>query len=195
MVQTVQQAMEIPQLLLDKVLDVPVWQVLRVPQVQAVMMTVVISQLHFVDVQMVLSPRPLRVWAPQGAVHRLLDELKGGRVQRHTVRGVMSTGTEPPLPTIRCKQLVCMHKHTHIKHKVRTTSTTTTTRTHLGEPIVIMSSDWSWSQPHATPLDQKDKTMRLAQVLFECPHMQDLPVTLDLTQSPTFGDSEPRVFG
>ena len=35
MVQTVQQAIETPQLLLDKVLDVSIWQVLRVPKVQA----------------------------------------------------------------------------------------------------------------------------------------------------------------
>ena len=88
-VQTVQQAMEILQLLLNKVPDVPVWQVLRVPQVQAVMMTVVISQLHLVDAQMVWSPRPLSVWAPQGAVHRLRDELKGGLFK------AVCTGTRP----------------------------------------------------------------------------------------------------
>ena len=57
MVQTVPQAIEIPQLLLDKVLDPPVWEVLRVPQVQAVMMTVMITHLHLVDVQMVWSPQ------------------------------------------------------------------------------------------------------------------------------------------
>ena len=87
-------AVDIP--VVDKVLDIPGWQVLRVPQVQAVMMRVVISQLHLVDVQIVWSPR---VWAPQGAVHRLRDELKGGFLgpcaQAHG-QGVMSTGTRPP---------------------------------------------------------------------------------------------------
>ena len=86
MVLTVQQAIEIPQLLLDMVIDVLVVRVVRDPQVQPVMMTVVISQLHLVDFQMVWSPRPLRVWAPQGTVHRLRVELKGG-VHRHTARG------------------------------------------------------------------------------------------------------------
>ena len=46
---TVQQTIEIPQLLLYKVVDVPVWQVLRVPRVQVVMLTVVIPQLQLVE--------------------------------------------------------------------------------------------------------------------------------------------------
>ena len=40
---------------MDKVVDVPVWQVVRVPQVQAVKMTVVIPQLQFVEKLVVLT--------------------------------------------------------------------------------------------------------------------------------------------
>ena len=49
MVQPVQMTTAIPQLLVDKVVDFPVWQVVRVPQVHVVQMTVVIPQLQLVE--------------------------------------------------------------------------------------------------------------------------------------------------
>ena len=117
---------EVPQLLVDKVLDVLVWQVLRDPQVQAVMMTVVISQLHLVDVQMVWS-RPLNVWAPSGVVHRLCDELKGGFFK------AVCTGTRPGGHVHRDMaphskvQAAGMYGQTHISSTTSEPPPTTTT--------------------------------------------------------------------
>ena len=65
---------------MDKVVDVPVWLVSRVPLVQAVMMTVVIPQLQLVVnltlASMKTSEAPQLLFVDKGAAHGG-DELLG----------------------------------------------------------------------------------------------------------------------